>query len=97
MSVLIYSKVIFKKNVDVADFVNNIINIQLPGYITKSRTLMVGRCARIIFNADEGKIKDIHNKLITFFEKIETDKPTIKKIKKKKNENEKLETWLKGL
>lgn len=103
-AVLIYTKKLFKSNKELSESLNAIFNIHLPDYIVKSRPLTLARISKIIFELDaEGNdFSNILNETILVIkekEKIagkdEKNAPNIKKGKK--NENEKLESWLKGL
>ncbi len=105
VNVLLYSKTIFKRNKEVDEFILEIFDIKLPEYVVKSRTLMVARISRIVFDFEKGQIEDKKNKIInsSLFSDEDldimtaSDKQAHEKPNKKKNENEKLETWLKGL
>lgn len=103
-AVLIYTKKLFKSNKELSESLNAIFNIHLPDYIVKSRPLTLARISKIIFELDaEGSdFSNILNETILVIkekekiaEKDEKNAPNVKKGKK--NENEKLESWLKGL
>ncbi len=103
IAILIISKEVFKKNVDASVFIEKNIGEKFPGYVIKSRTLMAARTCRIIINCTDEEIVSINKNLIrylheTIVDSSENDKDDTTETKKnrKKNENEKLEKWLKG-
>ncbi len=100
ITIIIISKDIFKRNSEVGDFVNDILRVRFPQYVIKSRTLMAARVNRLLMELDESQIRDIKSNIIIYLDEIDhselVEKPILHK-KKKKNENEKLEKWLKGL
>ncbi|MDE1472788.1 hypothetical protein [Eubacterium limosum] len=104
--ILIYTKKIFKSNKELSESLNLIFNIHLPEYIVKSRPLTLARISKIIFelNEDGTDFSNILNKTILIIKEKEKvleeekkEKNTPEAKKGKKNENEKLESWLKGL
>ena len=104
VSILIYSKDIFKKNKDINSFIVDVLQLQYPEYIMKSRTLIVAKVSRYIYLLAPEELLNISSRINTFFDikefselkEIDKIKPTNKKMRKK-NENDKLDTWLKGL
>ncbi len=100
IALMIITRDIFKKNSEVYDFVNDILDVRFPQYVIKSRTLMVARINRLLVGMDESQIKKIQLNLTSYLEEVnisEMEERFITHKKKKKNENEKLEKWLKGL
>lgn len=100
IALMIITRDIFKKNSEVYDFVNDILDVHFPQYVIKSRTLMVARINRLLVGMDESQIKKIQLNLTSYLEEVnisEMEERFITHKKKKKNENEKLEKWLKGL
>lgn len=100
VTMIILTKDIFKKNSEVGKFINEILNVHFPEYVIKSRTLMAARTGRLVMELDEHQIMKIQLKIVSYLEKLndsESDEKPILRKKKKKNENEKLEKWLKGL
>lgn len=98
---LILSKSIFKKNKEITNFINNIFEIELPLYVTKSRTLMIAKILRVIYadKDDRNKLDSIVKDTISKLEEINKTEEIAKNSNNKKqhNENDKLEKWLKGL
>lgn len=91
---IIYSKDIFPKNKDIIPFLDEVFNIKFLKYVISSRTLIVARVSKHVNVMNINEKKSIPNKIIKYF-KIQN--LTISKSNRKKNANEKLETWLKGL
>lgn len=101
--ILIISKELIKKNSEVADFIEFVLDLRLPEYVIKSRTLMMARTSRVLINmTDDFNLKNIRKKTLEYLDVIENKKifdgqeKEIKKTKKK-NENDKLKKWLEGL
>lgn len=101
--ILIISKELIKKNSEVADFIEFVLDLRLPEYVIKSRTLMMARTSRVLINmTDDFNLKNIRKKILEYLDVIENKKifdgqeKEIKKTKKK-NENDKLKKWLEGL
>lgn len=64
---LISSKKLFKKNSDVADFLNKKFGIVFAEYCKKSRPLMIGKTVKHFLAKDEhGDIKEYLNELYAF-------------------------------
>ena len=94
MGILIISKDLIRKNIDVGNFVKDVI---------KSRTLISARVNRILVDIeDDAEIRKIRKKVLKYLDDIENEKlpdeleKTTKKAKKE-NENDKLKKWLRGL
>ncbi|MCB5311956.1 hypothetical protein [Yersinia intermedia] len=58
---LILNKELFKTNQDVVKFTSLAFDLNFPMYITRSRTLMVARICRVLFNSDEKSIEKFSN------------------------------------
>lgn len=101
ITVLIITKDILKKNSEVKEFIKCVLNVNFPEYVVKSRTLMAARVGRLLIELDAGQILRIAENVIEYLGKVSIEKNQDKELKpkrnKKKNENEKLEKWLKGL
>ncbi|EOS34108.1 hypothetical protein C808_05328 [Lachnospiraceae bacterium M18-1] len=101
ITVLIITKDIFTKNSEVKEFIKCVLNVNFPEYVVKSRTLMAARVGRLLIELDAGQILRIAENVIEYLGKVSIEKNQDKELKpkrnKKKNENEKLEKWLKGL
>ncbi|OBY11891.1 hypothetical protein [Clostridium paraputrificum] len=90
VSELLYSKKIFCKNSEIKKFVEDVFGIEFKEYIMKSRTMIVARISKMIFNSEEND--EYRRKLIQFINmKIELIKKD-ENVKEKKNE---FDGWLK--
>lgn len=100
ITTLIITKDVFKKNLEVKEFLSNVLGIDFPSYVMRSRTLMAARTSRLLFTVDEDSLYELKNKIFTYIKNIDMlDEKNMSNVKKtkKKNENQKLEKWLKGL
>lgn len=103
MGILIISKDLIRKNIDVGNFVEDVMGVNFPEYVIKSRTLISARVNRILVDIeDDAEIRKIRKKVLEYLDDIENEKlpdeleKTTKKVKKE-NENDKLKKWLRGL
>lgn len=81
---LIYSKIIFKKNKDIEEFIKDVFNIEFKSYIVRSRSMITSKVVKLIINSENNA--EYKNKLINFINlQIEIIKES-KDIKDKKNE-----------
>lgn len=103
MGILIISKDLIRKNIDVGNFVKDVMGVNFPEYVIKSRTLISARVNRILVDIeDDAEIRKIRKKVLKYLDDIENEKlpdeleKTTKKAKKE-NENDKLKKWLRGL
>ncbi|MDU4960220.1 MAG: hypothetical protein E6X17_06115 [Sporomusaceae bacterium] len=94
ISFLIYSKDIFPRNLNVAEFIEDNFKISYPKYVIRSRTLIVAKITRHLYFSDESVIVDVLPKLINYFH---IENAAFQKTGRKRNENDKLNTWLEGL
>lgn len=95
---IIHSKEIFQRNKDIDPFLEEVFGFKYLQYILNSRTLMSARVAKHVLNLEEEGIKEIRKNLIEYLKKIKNDSNETNKNKtKKKNANDKLNIWLKGL
>lgn len=91
---IIHSKEIFKHNKDIVPFLGQVFNISYLQYILNSRTLISARLTKHVLNVDEKELNEIQNKLIKYIQKSKSE---VLHTGKKKNANDKLNIWLKGL
>ena len=103
MGMLIISRDIIKRNSEVGEFLEKTLDLILPEYVIKSRTLMSARVNRVLVNVDdEIQIKKYEKKILEYLESLEEEEESkevekVTKKVKKENENDKLKKWLKGL
>lgn len=96
---ILYSKDIFPKNKDIVPFLKEVFSVSYLEYVINSRTLIVARISKNIYKSKNEDISFLKKKVIEYFS-INEDNENIEKpgkSSKKKNANEKLESWLKGL
>lgn len=93
LAIIIFEKDIFKRNKDIKEFIEEVFNIKYRDYVIASRTMIFARLSRDVYKMDDNKLKEKIINLLSFFYTPST-KP---KNNKKKNENDKLDTWLKRL
>jgi hypothetical protein len=91
LAIIIYEKDIFLKNKDIKEFITKVFNITYLDYVIESRTSIFSRISKDVYSMNENKIQEVMISLMNFFN-IEKSKS-----KKKKNENDKLDIWLKRL
>ncbi len=102
-SYIIYSKEIFPKNKDIVIFLKTVFGLSYLDYVIKSRSLIAARITRHILEKDKDELSLLVQELIKYIECISPDDSTSgsdkkrNKSSKRKNANEKLDTWLKGL
>lgn len=94
ISCMIYSKDIFPINKDIAPFLKQVFNVEYLQYVLNSRTLISARITKNLLNLSESELDNKRIETIRYFKKFEKQK---KNSNKKKNANDKLSTWLKGL
>lgn len=92
---LLYSKSIFKRNQDVEMFLYEVLGMKFLPYVIHSRTLIVARVTKELHKQKDIDIKKIQKSVLNYFN--ENDALSSNKVNKKKDENEKLKTWLRGL
>jgi len=87
-SELIFSKEIFPKNKDISIFIENVFGITYKDYIMKSRTMVVAKISRLLYNANE---QSTYNKELLLFINEIIEKLKIPENEKKSN----LDGWIK--
>ncbi|PHB56434.1 hypothetical protein COE92_09335 [Bacillus wiedmannii] len=103
VTLLIYSKEAFKNNKDIISFLSNVFNESYLPYVIKSRTLVAAKLGRTLANKEEESFKKLDKSIIAYFDATISDdskkdkEPKKVKKTKKKNANDKLDSWLRGL
>lgn len=81
---LLYSKIIFKRNENIACFIKDVFNIQFKSYVMKSRSMVVARIGKLIIKSEDSN--EYKSKLLNFVNlQIEILRNN-NDIKEKKNE-----------
>lgn len=102
-SYIIYSKEIFPRNKDIVNFLKAVFGLSYLDYVIKSRSLIAARITRHILEKDKDELSLLVQELKKYIEGISPDDSIggsdkkKNKSSKRKNANEKLDTWLKGL
>ncbi|MFJ8529652.1 hypothetical protein [Bacillus sp. NPDC094106] len=106
VTLLIYSKEVFKNNKDIVSFLSDVFDESYLPYVIKSRTLVAAKLGRALAKKEEKEFRSIDKSILIYFDSVifdnsreaEETKET-KKIKrnKKKNANDKLDSWLRGM
>lgn len=98
---MILSKDLFRNNINASEFVLKTLDYDCPNYIKKSRTLMIAKVVRLISSFEEKELCSLKSKCHNFYneltDELKNEVIPDKTINKKKNENDKLSTWLNGL
>jgi len=98
VAILIYSRDVFKNNKDLIPFLEKVFNISFLPYVIRSRTLICAKVGRELFSKEEKEIRTINTNLLNYFNSsYEIEDSNKNKKKQKKNANDKLDTWLKGM
>ncbi len=104
VSYAIYSKEVFPKNKGIVEFLDTVFGLKYLDYVIKSRSLITARVTRHILSLEDDELRksvqNIVNYITSMYPEVETKKESSRnnnKSAKKKNANEKLGTWLKGL
>lgn len=97
VTLIIYSNELFKNNKEIIPFLKGVFNESYLPYVIKSRTLIVAKLGRYIAQKEISEIREINEAILNYFEDIKSDDGEIKKKTKKKNANDKLDSWLKGI
>lgn len=105
VSSLIFSKEIFKHNPDISHFLRKVISVEFKPYAMGNRNLICAKTLRYIHEQTEETLVSMQRKLIEYAyeelnrlknEEVKNISNSKSKIKKKKNANDKFDTWLKG-
>lgn len=99
---IVMNKEIFNTNNDAGFFINDTLNILLPHYVMRSRTLMVARACRILFIADENKIESYVKKTFIYLSYLQketnTENPsTNQKAKIRSKSISNMNKWINGI
>lgn len=96
------NKQVFASNNEAGFFLNDTLNILLPNYVMKSRTLMVARACRILLSADEIAFEKFIKNTLVYLSKFDEgiSLPTNKSIKTtniKGNSSSNMKKWIEGI
>lgn len=63
---IILSKELFKKNIDLEEFLSGIFNVTYKEYVMKSRTMILARTNRLINNCSSDEMEEYRKQLNSF-------------------------------
>ncbi|WP_238858994.1 hypothetical protein [Clostridium sp. YIM B02569] len=93
---IIHSKEIFHYNRDINPFLEEVFGFKYLQYVLNSRTLLSAKIAKYVLKLDNEQANEMRINLIKYLKPIISDSGQANK-NKKKNANDKLNIWLKGL
>lgn len=98
VTLIVYSKEAFKKNKDIEPFLEKVFNKSFLPYVFRSRTIICAKLGRELTKLNESDLKSVNINLLNYFEinKKNNAHGKTQEQKKKRNANDKLDTWLKG-
>lgn len=105
VSSLIFSREVFKYNPDISPFLDKVLSVEFKPYVMGNRNLICAKTLRHIHEQTEETWVVMQRKLIEFAyeelnrlknEEVKNISSAKSKVKKKKNANDKFDTWLKG-
>ncbi len=85
---LLYSKLLFPKNSDIAIFLKDVFNVEFKNYIMKSRTTIVSKIIKIIVDSDNVDYKK------TLLEKINIYIENVKNSQDVKDKKNDFDGWI---
>lgn len=85
---------IFKKNEELSPFLRTIYNLSFKDYIMKSRTLIIARTSRVVYQLDDKEVEELRRKLLMFINGILELKDTNKDNNGEKKDFTK---WMDGI
>lgn len=91
---IIHSKEIFQRNKDIDPFLERVFGFKYLQYILNSRTLISARLVKYVLQLNEEELDEIRKKIVDYFKKLKSE---YGQTNKRKNANDKLNIWLKGL
>lgn len=97
VQVLIYSSEVFKNNKDIVPFLEEVFNQSYLPYVIKSRNLIAAKVGRYLASIEEQEVSKIDKAIVAYFELDPKLKDNKGNKSKKKNSNQKLDAWLRGI
>lgn len=98
---LILNKKILKSNIEVSDFIKFVFQTDMPLYASRSRTVMVAKICRKIFDSNEKEVQNYANKTYSIIKEILNDYSVLEKndklIKDKNNSLTNMSKWIHGI
>jgi len=98
---LILNKKILKSNIEALDFIKFVFQTDMPLYASRSRTVMVAKICRKIFDSNEKEVQNYANKTYSIIKEILNDYSVLEKndklIKDKNNSLTNMSKWIHGI
>lgn len=91
---LVLSVSLFPKNLDLIPFLNGVFNVSYKEYIMKSRTLIVARTIRLIYEMDVLEFEKCRKVILEF---VNLASESNDKLNHKKKKNDSFEKWMDGI
>lgn len=97
---LILSRDVFNKNLDVANFIESVFGVRFPSYAMRSRTLMIAKLVKHINLLDDKNIESSYKKFSMLLSEIRIGAYDEVKVIKEKNKNNNafsnMHKWISG-
>lgn len=90
---IILSKIIFKKNKDISDFLKTVFKIEFKEYIMKSRTIIMAKLLKKIYSSSNQEIQEYRKNLLKYIEKKFYNKD--EEVSKQTSSKDNLSKWIK--
>lgn len=88
VSEIILSKELFKKNTDISKFLMEVFDLSYKEYVMRSRTLILSRTVRHIYDSEDKNYQMFRKRLLNFIEKVYYKDDTKDKKTKKNSVSE---------
>lgn len=90
---IILDNEIFKRNEDLIPFLYKVYNLNFKTYVINSRTLIIARTSRAIYELNEKETEDPRKKLLLFVSDLLDEK----KVNENKNVKKDFTKWMDGI
>lgn len=90
---IILSKIIFKKNKDISDFLKTVFKIEFKEYIMKSRTIIMAKLLKKIYSSSNQEIQEYRKNLLKYIEEKFYNKD--EEVSKQTSSKDNLSKWIK--
>lgn len=95
--IIILSKDIFTENQDIEFYTREVFEKDYLPYLFKSRTLLLARTTRDIYNYDDKEKNILTERIYSFFESDLKDNRKMSGNRKTNNANENMRKWIRAL
>ncbi|AOM39689.1 hypothetical protein [Xenorhabdus hominickii] len=97
---LILSKEIFKKNSEVALYLDNVFKVVFLPYTVRSRTLISAKISRVIIELSNKEIENLSSLTVNYIinnHELKNEKKPVAKNNKKGNALSNMDKWIEGI